>query len=329
MLRRKKLWGGIALCLMFSLWKIYQSLRMGSSASLFPLGGWTGAKSLSEAKPCGCDSCIQELRHSTWFREHFDVAVDPLLTLQNPEIPPEVLQWWLKLQSRQTGTQLQETIRHLFAILPSPTARVLDTAQCRTCAVVGNSGRLRNTQHGREIDSHDYVLRMNRAQTTGFEKDVGVRTTHHFMYPESAVNLQSGIHLVLVPFKPLDLKWVTSAFSTWELQFTYKRVKRLIEADKSKVLILNPSFLKYIQDKWTQHHGKYPSTGFIALIFALHMCNKVSAFGYGADSNGNWHHYWEENRYSGAFRRTGVHNADYELSLIKRLAAEGKISFYM
>ena len=37
------------------------------------------------------------------------------------------------------------------------------------------------------------------------------------MYPESAVNLGPGVHLVLVPFKPLDLQWVTSAFSTGEL----------------------------------------------------------------------------------------------------------------
>lgn len=58
---------------------------------------------------------------------------------------------------------------------------------------------------------------MNRAKTAGFEVDVGARTTHHFMYPESAMNLWPGVHLVLVPFKPLDLKWVTSAFSTGEL----------------------------------------------------------------------------------------------------------------
>lgn len=59
--------------------------------------------------------------------------------------------------------------------------------------------------------------RMNRAKTAGFELDVGMRTTHHFMYPESAVDLEPGVHLVLIPFKPLDLQWVASAFSTGEL----------------------------------------------------------------------------------------------------------------
>lgn len=42
-----------------------------------------------------------------------------------------------------------------------------------------------------------------------------------------------------------------------------------------QVLILNPAFLKYIQDNWTRHHGKYPSTGFIALMFAIHTCRQV------------------------------------------------------
>ncbi|XP_029468762.1 CMP-N-acetylneuraminate-beta-galactosamide-alpha-2,3-sialyltransferase 1-like isoform X2 [Rhinatrema bivittatum] len=109
---------------------------------------------------------------------------------------------------------------------------------------------------------------------------------------------------------------------------TYMKVKSFIQADKDKVLIFNPSFFKYIHDKWTSHHGKYPSTGILALFFAIHVCDKVSVFGYGADSFGSWHHYWEKNRFASAFRKTGVHNADFELALIKRLAQEGKVTFY-
>ncbi|XP_039175152.1 CMP-N-acetylneuraminate-beta-galactosamide-alpha-2,3-sialyltransferase 2-like [Crotalus tigris] len=94
------------------------------------------------------------------------------------------------------------------------------------------------------------------------------------------------------------------------------------------ILIIHPVFLKYIQDKWTRHHGKYPSTGLVTLIFAIHTCTQVSVFGFGADSNGNWHHYWEDNRYAGAFRKSGVHDGPFELQLIERLAIEGKLAFY-
>lgn len=58
---------------------------------------------------------------------------------------------------------------------------------------------------------------MNRATTLGFELDVGSKTTHHFMYPESAVDLNPGVHLVLLPFKLRDLQWVASALSTGEI----------------------------------------------------------------------------------------------------------------
>lgn len=62
---------------------------------------------------------------------------------------------------------------------------------------------------------------------------------------------------------------------------------------------------------------------------SLSVCVQVSVFGYGADEQGKWHHYWEENRYAGAFRKTGVHNADFEINVIHQLAKEGKIKLHL
>jgi len=56
--------------------------------------------------------------------------------------------------------------------------------------------------------------RMNQAPTSGFEEDVGARTTHHVMYPESAIDLDNATSLVLIPFKTLDLQWIISALTT-------------------------------------------------------------------------------------------------------------------
>lgn len=60
--------------------------------------------------------------------------------------------------------------------------------------------------------------RMNLAPTVGYEEDAGSRTTHHFMYPESAKNLAANVSFVLVPFKTLDLLWITSALSTGQIR---------------------------------------------------------------------------------------------------------------
>ncbi|KAK7881101.1 hypothetical protein WMY93_032311 [Mugilogobius chulae] len=70
------------------------------------------------------------------------------------------------------------------------------------------------------------------------------------------------------------------------------RVKEKISADPDQVLVLSPDFFSYIHQNWTQNHGRYPSTGLTAVIYALHTCDQVSVFGFGADSEGNWHHYW-------------------------------------
>ncbi|KAI1233269.1 hypothetical protein IHE44_0004436 [Lamprotornis superbus] len=257
----------------------------------------------------------QSYQHSALFNK---AAIGPLLMGADHELSSDVLQWWL---GSSTGVHLQAIILQFFNVLWAPTAK--------TCEVVGNSGWLKRSSHGLLIDAHDWVLRvtccpclvgprawdqqtmyfvlghtillsfkMNRAKVTGFELDVGMRTTHHFMYPESAVKLRPNVHLVL---------------------------------------ILSPALLKYIHDNWTQHHGWYPSTGFTALLFALHTCQQhtlllacaqVCTFGFRADSEGNWHHYWEKTCWSRAFRRTRVHDTDVEFSLIKRWAHEGRIISY-
>ncbi|XP_063206543.1 CMP-N-acetylneuraminate-beta-galactosamide-alpha-2,3-sialyltransferase 2-like isoform X3 [Chroicocephalus ridibundus] len=248
----------LALCLLLVLWQCLRAPTDGLSP--FP---WAPSLLVSPAARCTASA-----NSSTWFNTRYDMAVGPLLTGTAHELSSDVVQWWLTLQGPRNGIQLQAIIQQLFSVLPAPTGSVRDPSRCRTCAVVGNSGRLTGSGHGLRIDAHDWVLS------------------------------------------------------------TYARVKQFIKADRNKVLILSPAFLKYIHENWTQRRGRYPSTGFTALLFALHACQQVSVFGFGADSEGNWHHYWEKNRWSGAFRRTRVHDADVEFSLIERLAAEGRISFY-
>lgn len=63
-----------------------------------------------------------------------------------------------------------------------------------TCAVVGNSGVLLQSERGDEIDAHDAVIRINLAPTAKFERHVGSRTTYDLVNKENAGKLTKGTH---------------------------------------------------------------------------------------------------------------------------------------
>ncbi|XP_071485087.1 CMP-N-acetylneuraminate-poly-alpha-2,8-sialyltransferase-like [Diadema antillarum] len=53
----------------------------------------------------------------------------------------------------------------------------------KSCAVVGNSGILLKSGCGKEIDSHDFVIRCNLAKTDSFQQDAGTRSNLTTMNP--------------------------------------------------------------------------------------------------------------------------------------------------
>ncbi|KAM4725048.1 CMP-N-acetylneuraminate-beta-galactosamide-alpha-2,3-sialyltransferase 2-like [Anableps anableps] len=196
---------------------------------------------------------------------------------------------------------------------------------CRTCAVVGNSVNLKGSRYGALIDFQDVVIRMNAAPIKSYERDVGTKTTHRVMYPESAVDLDNSTHLVLFPFKINDLEWVIKAFTTGFYRRSYAPIKSKIKANKDLVMVVNPAFMKYVHDIWLEKKGNYPSTGFMALILALHICDEVHVFGYGADDDGNWSHYFEILKRKDF--KTGPHPGKHEYALIQELAETKQSGF--
>ncbi|TSR63309.1 CMP-N-acetylneuraminate-beta-galactosamide-alpha-2,3-sialyltransferase 1 [Bagarius yarrelli] len=198
--------------------------------------------------------------------------------------------------------------------------------RCRTCAVVGNSDNLIGSHYGLLIDAHDFIFRMNQGPTVGYERDVGSKTTHRCMYPESALDLDNSTHLILLPFKVLDMEWLISIFTNKNITRTYTRVKSTIQANKDKVMIISPEFMRYVYVSWLKEQGKYPSTGFLILMLALHMCDQVNVFGFGARTDGRWYHYYDKKYRLNS--SSGIHKGSFEYKLILELERRNKIRLY-
>ncbi|XP_065141849.1 CMP-N-acetylneuraminate-beta-galactosamide-alpha-2,3-sialyltransferase 1-like [Paramisgurnus dabryanus] len=267
-----------------------------------------------------CVACAPKRKGTEWFFARYAPTVHLLLNSSNSMLSKDVSSWWTRLQKVKRNANYTTVVRNLFPLFPDQ-----DPNRCRTCAVVGNSGNLLGSRYGPLIDSKDCVMRINKGPTEGFEEDVGSNTTHRILYPESVMDLDNSTHLVFFPFKILDIEWLISAFTTKDINETYMNVPSTINANKDKVMILHPEFMKYVHKNWTQFHGRYPSSGFLTVIFALHICDEVHVFGFGATKDGNWHHYFDKTLTPVA---NESHSGDIEYETIIRLHREKNLLMY-
>ncbi|XP_061671450.1 CMP-N-acetylneuraminate-beta-galactosamide-alpha-2,3-sialyltransferase 1-like [Syngnathoides biaculeatus] len=275
---------------------------------------------LDELHVCNCQQCLTEGEHE--FKAIMDESPKPFLSTQTLTSEDD-FNWWKKLQTEQRPFSFfNETVKKLLAIFPPiPEVEPPSPDRCRTCAVVGNSVNLRGSHYGPLIDHHNIIIRMNYGLTKGFESDVGTRTTHRVMYPESATYLDNSTRLVFFPFKINDMLWLLKNFNP---QDNVEKPK--MRGNKDLVMILNPGFMKYTHERWLGKKGRYPSTGFMTLLLTLQMCDEVSVFGFGADSDGNWSHYFERLAYKKL--RTGPHPGMQEYEVIQKLHQKKIVHFF-
>ncbi|KAL3983524.1 myosin XVIII [Sarotherodon galilaeus] len=275
-----------------------------------------------EPSLCGCQKCLRD--SDPWFNDIISEAPEPFLSQKHIPSEEDFL-WWKNLQGArlQNLTLYNKTLERLFQTI-TPIADVGEPRpdHCRSCAVVGNSGNLRGSHYGPLIDFHDIVIRINRGRTKGYETDVGTKTTHHVMYPESSTRLDNTTHLLFFPFKTHDFLWLMKDLNRGENGAPNS--KKI--ANKDLILILHPAFMKYVHQVWLGKKGAYPSTGFLAVVLSLVMCDEVNIFGFGADSEGNWSHYFEILRNKKL--KTGAHPGEEEYKMIEKLHKKKTIVFF-
>lgn len=176
----------------------------------------------------------------------------------------------------------------------------IDRLQCRRCVVVGNGYRMKNSSLGEIINRYDVVIRLNNAPVHNYEKDVGNKTTMRLFYPESAhfhliLDNNPETLMVLVPFKSVDLQWMKTILKD------EKRIKRgfwkkppvIWNGKPENLRILNPYFMELTATRFLGYRHKTkktlikPTTGLMAISFAVHFCDLVhiAGFGYPEPSN--------------------------------------------
>ena len=170
----------------------------------------------------------------------------------------------------------------------------------RTCAVVLNSGVLTtfgDRAQGQRIDKHDAVFRVNQAPTKYFERFAGKKTTLRvlnrkwtqifsqkmgkgFLFADNAgasfvvtrARTSEFEHLAALVRKERDGD--VKVFSMAHGVAT--RARWTLRAFREGLVKLRPSKRKMFRDVST---GLSPSSGFIAIYIARHLCGKIAVYG--------------------------------------------------
>jgi len=266
---------------------------------------------------CRDIGCIR--KRDLWFSARLHPEIPLYLTPANgEEIFAQVDNDWRKKVKTMIG-QIESSAKAAESHFPAARHPL-------SCAVVGNARNLLGSFYGKLIDSHDYIFRINNAPIEGYESDVGTRTTHNVMHSNTpyikSYNPQSR-NIVFVDFlggAPND----NQEFARYEKRYAARltnvlkdphpdsdlaKLPRLQQFPRNalsaegSVHIVHPAFDRYIKRYWflpdDQQGFDIPSTGFRALILALHLCDTVDAFGFSSPVGGkNWSHYFTTSDYA-------------------------------
>ncbi|KAI4899404.1 hypothetical protein NFI96_019942 [Prochilodus magdalenae] len=249
-------------------------------------------------------------------------------------------------------------IKSAVDLIPKPNITQLlplpENETCIRCAVVANGGILNGSKMGKEIDSHQYVFRMNGAVTEGHEEDVGNKTS---VYVHTAYSLvtslmafkkygfknipkDEGIKYVMIPEGLRDFYWLQGLFGRQEVpsgQFRKRKPWTYYgdQFDESRFFVLHPDFLRYIRNRFmtsARQNGRSwalyrPTNGAFTLFLALHVCDTVDAYGFITETHRNYPNYYYENKMT---RVIFFANHDYslEIKLWKKLHDAKLLNLY-
>jgi hypothetical protein len=240
---------------------------------------------------------------------------------------PQFYRYWLEFRrvlhewARKKTFFQPNIMSDLIKSVKFPIDRRDDNRRYSSCAVVGNSGILLKSDRGKLIDSHEFVIRLNNAKTTGFEYNVGSKTSVSFVNSnilhfcarrEGCFCHPYGVNVPILMYICQPVHFFDYAVCN--------------SSHKAPLLVTDPRFdvlcgriVKYyslkrfvektgksLEDWGASHDGAnfHYSSGMQAVMLALGVCDKVSIFGFGKSTLAK-HHYHTNQK-----EELGLH--DYE-----------------
>ncbi|KAL5716816.1 beta-galactoside alpha-2,3-sialyltransferase [Ranunculus cassubicifolius] len=196
-----------------------------------------------------------------------------------------------------------------------------DSERYASCAVVGNSGILLTSEHGKLIDSHEIVIRLNNARTNGYLHNVGSKTSISFVNSnilhlcarrEGCFCHPYGGNVAIVMYMCqaahfMDYTVCNSSHKA-PLLITDARFDvvcaRIVKYYSLKLFVKETN--KSPEEWAPTHDGSmfHYSSGMQAVMLALGICDKVSMFGFGKSPLAKHHYHTNQ--------KAELHLHDYE-----------------
>ncbi|XP_070832706.1 beta-galactoside alpha-2,6-sialyltransferase 2 [Chaetodon trifascialis] len=210
--------------------------------------------------------------------------------------------------------------------------RQQDRSSFKTCAVVTSAGAILRSGLGKEIDTHDAVLRFNAAPTEGYERDVGNKTTIRIINSQILANPKHRFNTSSIYKNVTLVAWDPAPYTVnlekWYASPDYNLFGPYVEHRKlhpgQPFYILHPS---YVWRLWDVIQGNTqeniqpnpPSSGFIGILLMMALCEQVHVYEYIPSMRQTDLCHYHERYYDAACTLGAYHPLLYEKSLIQRI----------
>ncbi|XP_030283648.1 beta-galactoside alpha-2,6-sialyltransferase 2 [Sparus aurata] len=207
-----------------------------------------------------------------------------------------------------------------------------DRGSFKTCAVVTSAGAILRSGLGKEIDTHDAVLRFNAAPTEGYERDVGNKTTIRIINSQILANPKHRFNTSSIYKNVTLVAWDPAPYTVnlhkWYASPDYNLFGPYVEHRKlhpdQPFYILHPS---YVWRLWDVIQGNTqeniqpnpPSSGFIGILLMMALCEQVHVYEYIPSMRQTDLCHYHERYYDAACTLGAYHPLLYEKSLIQRI----------